>query len=128
MLTTRLQEASGQLDVDQPKEVFYTNVDSAVADEAIRGMKQQAKSALVTPSPPPAWLDAAFDGRRAYVKCGADNCIPGFVQNIMVEMSGVSWSELVLEDAGHSPFLSHPGAIGKFVDEQAATWTVSVAS
>lgn len=77
----------------------------------------------MTPSGPPAWADAVFDGRRAYIKCGQDNAIPLFVQNIMTDMSGVSWEELLLEDASHSPFLTHQEAILKFVDGKASEWT-----
>lgn len=78
---------------------------------------------METGSPPTAWPDSVYDGRRAYIKCGQDKAIPVFAQDMMVKFSGVSWHELLLEDAGHSPFLTHTEAVAKFVDELANDWT-----
>ncbi|KAK7403069.1 hypothetical protein QQX98_011180 [Neonectria punicea] len=117
-----INEETGQLDVDNPKAVFYNNVDDALAKSAIEQLKQQAHTSFTTPSAPPAWKDGVFDGRRAYIKCQQDKAIPYIAQSMMIQFSGVQWHELDLEDAGHSPFLSHLDPVCKFVDERAKEW------
>lgn len=77
---------------------------------------------MKSPSPATAWADSAFDGRRVYLRCHRDKAIPLIAQQSMLEESGVAWRELDLEDAGHSPFLSHVDVIFKHVDELTAEW------
>lgn len=41
----------------------------------------------------------------------------------MTTYSGVEWSELQLEDAGHSPFLTHTEIVGSYIDDLAQKWS-----
>ena len=61
-------------------------------------------------------MDRAFDGRRAYVHCTQDQAIPAVVQTMMVEGSGVEWVVRTMESS-HSPFLSDPELLVRFVRE-----------
>lgn len=109
--------------MDNPEKIFYNLVDEKVTTQAVQELQQHAHPSFTTPSPPPAWKDKAFDGRRAYIKCHLDNAILIVGQNAMTTYSGVEWSELQLEDAGHSPFLTHTEAVGSYVDGLAQKWS-----
>ncbi|KAH6976165.1 Alpha/beta hydrolase fold-1 [Ilyonectria sp. MPI-CAGE-AT-0026] len=118
----RINEETGQIDADTPESVFYNNVDDSLVKTAIDRLKQQALSSLNSPSPPSAWADEVFDGRRAYIKCQQDKTIPYIAQTMMLSMSGLEWHELDLEEAGHSPFLSSADPMLKFINERANEW------
>ncbi|KAI3400783.1 hypothetical protein diail_1992 [Diaporthe ilicicola] len=64
-------------------------------------------SALKAKTPTPAWADAAFDGRRAYIRTLNDWCNPVFVQDMWRERTNVHWDVAELK-AGHMPFISQP--------------------
>ena len=101
--------------MDGPQSVFYNGVAEDAIQDAVALLQTHAHQALITPSPPPAWPDKAFDAKRAYIKCHLDRAIPIVGQNAMVEYSGVDWQVLDLEDASHSPFLTHIEPITEFV-------------
>ncbi|MCJ1296402.1 hypothetical protein MMC34_007968 [Xylographa carneopallida] len=90
-----------------PKAVFYADVPSPADSIAISQLRLQSAASLGSPSPPPAWADAVFDGRRGYVICTEDQAIPAAVQKMMVQGSGVDWAVRTMR-AAHSPFLSDP--------------------
>lgn len=58
-------------------------------------------------SPPPAWADEAFDGRRAYIRTSLDRCIPSFAQDAMIKATRVDFSVRDFQTS-HSPFLNQP--------------------
>jgi hypothetical protein len=70
---------------------------------------------------PPAWSDAVYDGKRAYICCTADDCISPVAQKAMVEHSGVGWDVRELK-SGHSPQLSMPEKVAELVQEWATSW------
>ena len=84
---------------------------------AISQLRLQAKGSMNSPSPYPAWKDAAFDDRRSYLYCLKDRAIPYIAQKTMVATSAVKWNLGTL-DCGHSPFLSHPTELSLWVAEQ----------
>lgn len=90
-----------------PVPVFYGDVPEPLASEACAGLFPQSKKSFETPSPPSAWADLEYSDRRAYIRCSQDEAIPAFIQDKMVQHSGVKW---VVEnfDTSHSPFLSRP--------------------
>lgn len=91
---------------------------SSPEDEvAISQLKVQSKASLETPSGPPAWKSAAFEGRRAYLFCREDRAIPYAAQKAMIEASGVEWNLGTL-DCSHSPFMSKPAELAEWVVEQ----------
>jgi len=97
-----------------PKAVFYADIPSPTDSIAISQLRLQSAASMNTPSPPPAWADKAFDGRRAYVHCTQDQAIPAVAQTMMVEGSGVEWVVRTMESA-HSPFLSDPEQLAGLV-------------
>ncbi|KAF2867792.1 Alpha/beta hydrolase fold-1 [Massariosphaeria phaeospora] len=105
---------TSQLSVSDPGTVFYNDVPSAAAATAISHLALHAEPALSSPSGPPAWLDAAYDGKRAYLQTQSDNTIPFVAQDAMVKYSGVQWDVEVWE-TGHSPFLVRPEALAEWV-------------
>jgi hypothetical protein len=111
---TRLQNATAQLTVDNPKNVFYNDVDEKTAQWAISLILEHAEPALSSPSGPPAWPDSVYDDKRAYIQAELDNTIPFVAQDAMVTYSGVKWDVIKLK-SGHSPFLSHTKEVSDFV-------------
>ncbi|KAL8732135.1 MAG: hypothetical protein Q9181_004050 [Wetmoreana brouardii] len=111
-----IEHSDGQLGVRNAKEVFYNGVPDALADFAVRHLKLQARASAETLCGPPAWADAAYNGRRAFVLCTLDNAIPLAAQEAMIQQSGVQW-DLVSFKTGHAPFLSQP--------KELSTWTIA---
>ncbi|KAF1956051.1 alpha/beta-hydrolase [Byssothecium circinans] len=109
------------LTVDNPKNVFYNLVHDATAEWAVNLLLPQSEPALSSPSGPPAWSDAAFDGKRAYIQTEQDHTIPFVAQDAMVTYSGVQW-DVVKLNAGHSPFLSHTKEVTDFVVAKAKAY------
>ncbi|KAK4232694.1 Alpha/beta hydrolase fold-1 [Achaetomium macrosporum] len=112
---------TGQTTVDNPKNVFYNDVSDAQAQWAISLLLPHAEHALSSPSGPPAWPDAVFNGKRAYIQTENDNTIPFVAQDAMVTYSGVQWDITKLQ-SGHSPFLSHTKKVADFVAEKAKAY------
>lgn len=100
--------------MNDPKTVFYGDVEDAAAKEAIAALLPQAEKALSSPSGPPAWSDAVYDGKRAYIQTEQDNTIPFVAQDAMVTYSGVKWDIKKL-NSSHSPFLSHTKEVVDYV-------------
>lgn len=50
-----------------------------------------ALKALESPAPLPAWVESAFKGRLAYLKCMQDRALPPVVQDVFVKQSGTEW-------------------------------------
>jgi hypothetical protein len=108
--------------VENPREIFYKDVPENEAAIAIELLKLQSHASLSTRSPPPAWSDSVYDGRRSYFIALQDQAIPSFVQEMMIKGSGVDWNVKSFE-SGHSPFLSHPTELGNWVIEQAEVYS-----
>lgn len=102
-----INNETGNLNVSDPKEVFYADVPDPLASEAIAHLRPESMSALTSPSPPPAWPDSVHNGRRAYIRTLEDKTIPSIAQEMMIKYSGVEWVVKVL-NTSHSPFLSQP--------------------
>ncbi|KAH7140788.1 Alpha/beta hydrolase fold-1 [Dactylonectria macrodidyma] len=117
-----VNEETFQIDARTPWDIFYNGVDDSLASPAIQAIKQQAIPSFTSPSPPPAWKDDVFNGRRAYIKCHQDRAIIYIAQSMMISLSSLEWHELDLEDASHSPFLTHVDPIFNFVHELATEW------
>ncbi|KAI5457671.1 Alpha/beta hydrolase fold-1 [Mariannaea sp. PMI_226] len=117
-----VNEESGQLGLNKPESVFYNGIENNLVEAALGGLQSHALAAFTTPSPPPAWKDEVFNGRRAYIKCQNDMAIPIVAQKMMVESTGLDWQELDL-DASHSPFLTHSDEMCEFIEKRAVEWT-----
>ncbi|KAI1460139.1 hypothetical protein F4805DRAFT_418259 [Annulohypoxylon moriforme] len=82
-------------------------------------MCPHALLAFETKASAPAWADAGFDGRRAYMRTLSDCCNPTSLQDLWLEKSKVKW-DIVNFETGHMPFVSQPEALAaqivKFVN------------
>lgn len=114
------QEETGYLNVSDPAAVFYEDVSEPLTAESCASLLPHSMTALMSPSPPSAWADPEYAGRRAYIRCAQDRAIPAFAQDLMVQHSGVEWVVKEL-DGSHSPFLSRPaelaGCLAKLAEE-----------
>ncbi|OAQ91207.1 alpha/beta hydrolase family domain-containing protein [Purpureocillium lilacinum] len=115
-------KASGTFMVENTKG-YYKGVSPAASDEAASRLRPHALSIFKTPVPAGAWADAAFDGRRAYIKTMADEAVGPEAQQAMLAARGVAWRVLELADAGHFPNMTHGDQVARFVDELAMEWT-----
>lgn len=88
---------------------------------AIAALGQHAEASLSSPSPPPAWPDSVFNGKRAYIQTERDATIPFVAQDAMVTYSGVTWDILKL-NTGHSPFLSKTVETAEYVRDKAKAY------
>ena len=104
------------LTVDGPNEVFYHDVPQAKAAQAIQDLLPQSENSLASPSPASAWVDAAYDGRRAYIIATEDRGIPPIAQQMMLKHSGVEWT-IKEFNTSHSPFLSQPESLAEAILE-----------
>lgn len=109
-----INEETGQLDVENPAQVFYHDVPSDKVPTAIKNLELHSQAALSTPSPPSAWGDGEFDGRRAYIRALDDHSISPTAQEMMVKHSGVEWKVKEM-NTSHSPFLSKPEELAKVI-------------
>ncbi|KAK2865367.1 hypothetical protein FQN49_003643 [Arthroderma sp. PD_2] len=101
-------DATGQLTVENPTDVFYHDVPSDLATKAVSELKQQAKAAFTSPSSSPAWQEEFYNGgRRGYIRTTQDHCVPAAIQSMMLDKSGVDWNIKEMESS-HSPYLSRP--------------------
>lgn len=100
-----INDETGQLDVNDPADVFYNDVPSEKISKAIGALKPHSKAALSAPSPPSAWADEEYNGRRGYIRALDDHTIPAVAQEMMLKFSSVEWNVKEI-NTGHSPFLS----------------------
>jgi hypothetical protein len=102
-----MQPSKGLAIIEPVMETLYGDVDGQRKGEMEAAMIPHALAAFETPATAPAWKEAAFDGRRAYIRTLEDQCNPLFVQDLWIEKSGVEW-ETVDMRSGHCPFISQP--------------------
>ncbi|KAJ5626237.1 hypothetical protein N7510_002546 [Penicillium lagena] len=102
-----INDENGQLDVENPLYVFYHDVPNHKASKAVADLKLQSEATLSSPSPPSAWDNKFYDGRRCYIRTLQDHTIPYIAQDMMLQNSGVRWYIKDM-DTSHSPFLSRP--------------------
>lgn len=98
-----LHAEEGYLDVLRPKEIFYADVDDAVADAAAARIAHQGLAALATPLTKAAWHTVP----STYVVCERDQAIPVAAQDAMSQRS----KKVHRLDSSHSPFLSRPAEV-----------------
>jgi len=56
-------------------------------------------------SPLPAWVFEGYAAKIAFIRCTADHALPLFLQNMIIENSGVKWNVKEIESS-HSPFIN----------------------
>lgn len=116
-----INEETGQLDVENPTEVFYHDVPSGKASAAVDNLKIHSQAALSSPSPPSAWGSEVYNNRRGYIRATDDRTILPIAQEMMVKFSGVEWNIREI-NTGHSPFLTRPQELADIVFDMIATF------
>ena len=114
-------QGDGQLGVQNPKEIFYNDVDPSLAPTAINELRNQSQNSFETPSGPPAWSEPYYDGRRAYLLYTKDNAIPPIGQEIMISNSKVPWDVHHIA-ASHSLFLSQSSVVASCIECEIANF------
>ena len=84
-------------------------------------MLPHAMLAFTSPSSAPAWAEPAFEGRRGYIRCTEDQCLPATLQDSFVESSGVTWDVRDVK-ASHSAFISQGEEVARLAIEFARHW------
>ncbi|KAI9685946.1 MAG: hypothetical protein M1820_010713 [Bogoriella megaspora] len=99
-----------------PEKIFYQDCPTDLTAEAVAKLKGHSIVCLTEKEPPVYYNKKHFDGRRAYIRCTEDAALLPFVQDALIEESGVQW--IVKEiAAGHSPFMSKPKELAQALNE-----------
>jgi hypothetical protein len=72
-----------------PENIFYNNVPAAVTQLAVKELKIEAITLVITCVSAPAWPAGVFRGRLAYVRTALDNSIPASLRDAWLQDSGV---------------------------------------
>ncbi|ETS80442.1 hypothetical protein PFICI_07971 [Pestalotiopsis fici W106-1] len=106
--------------IEPAMDILYNDLDPGLELKLSQNMQPHALHAFESKPSAPAWADAAFDGKRAYIRTLDDNCNPYVLQNMWIEKSKVEW-EIVDFKSGHMPFESRPeelaGEIVKLINK-----------
>lgn len=87
--------------------VLSADVEPEVAQANATELIPHATLAFKSPSPAPAWTDAAaFQGRLAYIMCTEDQAVPKFGQEAMMQGIGKEWLVTEFQGSHNAPFLS----------------------
>ncbi|KAI5926281.1 alpha/beta-hydrolase [Camillea tinctor] len=111
--------AKGLALIEPAMDILYSDCDRALAPALEKQVLPHALLAFDGKASAPAWADAGFAGRRAYVRTLRDRCNPSWLQDSWLEKSRVEW-DVVDFETGHMPFVSQPQALAaqivRFVD------------
>lgn len=86
---------------------LYPDVPSILADAAAASTITQGLTSFLSPVPQASWNNDEYKGRIAYIRTVNDTGTPLFLQQMMIDNSGVEWVVKDIE-SGHSPQLSQP--------------------
>ncbi|KAH8700824.1 Alpha/beta hydrolase fold-1 [Talaromyces proteolyticus] len=103
---------------DDPVKTFAADVDPDLANQMAAQLKPHSNLAFTSEQPPPAWAEADYDGRCAYIVTGDDQAVPQAAQYGMISGTGKNW--IVKEFAGSShmaPFLTKIDPCIQFLQE-----------
>jgi pimeloyl-ACP methyl ester carboxylesterase len=95
--------AEGYVDALRPLEIFYADVDEAVARDAIMKLGHQSLVALGQQVTKAAWRTIP----STYVLCEQDRAVPVEAQEAMAQRAG----RVLRIPSSHSPFLSRPAQL-----------------
>ncbi|KAH8705407.1 Alpha/beta hydrolase fold-1 [Talaromyces proteolyticus] len=116
LATWIVDKGDGQLDVDNPAQVFFIDAPVDKASWAVSELGLQSLESVSSPCPPTAWDSSAFDGRRGYIYSRRDEVIQLFAQEMMINLSGVEWNIKEM-DTGHSPHLSNSQELAEHIED-----------
>jgi pimeloyl-ACP methyl ester carboxylesterase len=113
-----------RLSIPDPAGTFYELLPEEERNAAATVVQEHALPAFLTPSPPQAYTSDAFQGRFVYVRCHKDLAIPLVVQDVLRTATGSdNWILEDLEEAGHSPFLTHKEETVAIIEKHIKQWT-----
>ncbi|KAF2641597.1 alpha/beta-hydrolase [Massarina eburnea CBS 473.64] len=107
--------------IDPVIPTLYADADPALAPNLEAAMIPHALAAFETPASSPAWAEAAYDGKRAYIRTLEDQCNPLFIQDAWLEKTGVKWDTVDLKTS-HCPFISSPGEVADVTQKFIQKW------
>ena len=90
---------------ENPINNFSADVTPAVAQACLSQILPHALLAFKSTAPKPAWADAGFDGRLAYLVCTEDRAIVQVAQHAMMQGIGKTWIVKEVEGSHTAPFL-----------------------
>ena len=93
--------------VKDPKHIFYSGVPEPLASDTAASLQAHSVLSFREGGGLPGFADAAYDGRRAFVRTTRDACFPLDYQDANIKGSGVEWSITSMATC-HCPFLSAP--------------------
>ncbi len=104
-------ERGDSIAVRTPLDIFYADVDPAVAADGVARLGLQSRQSFAQPLTRAAWHDVP----STYVVCAQDAAIPPPAQEAMSQRAG----RVERLDASHSPFLSQPAALAAILRDRA---------
>ncbi len=70
-----------------PRFIYYGDVPEPLVSRAVADILPHSMFVFTRSCPAPAWADAAYSGRCAYIRCTQDAALPTFVQDLMLKHS-----------------------------------------
>ncbi|OBT62652.1 hypothetical protein VE03_07530 [Pseudogymnoascus sp. 23342-1-I1] len=108
------QPSPGLCEASPAGPVFYADVPTPLAATLEASLLPHSMAAFGSAAPAPAWAEAAFAGKIAFLKCLADAALPASLQDLFISKSGVQW--LVTEvETSHSPWASKPEEVAEII-------------
>lgn len=86
--------------------MFADDVDSALVEDIEKHLRPHSMLAARSPQPHPAWADAAFKGRLAFIVLTEDQAIPKEGQYGMMAATGQQWIVKEMVCSHCAPFLN----------------------
>jgi pimeloyl-ACP methyl ester carboxylesterase len=90
-----------------PETVFFNDLDATIAANAVSQLGYQSYSSMRQPLTETAWKTIP----STYIVCEADNAVPVAAQELMAKRS----NDVYRLNTSHSPFLSQPAALARFI-------------
>lgn len=101
------------IDPTRARDVFYADVDAALAARSVAALVPSTSTVFATPTPAdPAWREKP----SVYIVCERDQAIPVWRQREMAQRC----ARTVTLDASHSPFLSMPARVADVLAAEVA--------
>jgi hypothetical protein len=91
---------------DNPIVNFADDVQRSLANVMVKALHPHSTLAFISPQPPPAWAEADFEGRLAYIITTEDKAVPEAAQQAMIAGTGKEWIIKKIASSHCAPFLS----------------------
>jgi hypothetical protein len=91
---------------DDPLPNFAGDVHRSLANVMLKALHPHSTLAFTSPQPPPAWAEADFEGRLAYIITTEDKAVPEAAQQAMIAGTGKEWIIKKMVSSHCAPFLS----------------------